>query len=93
MPFSQLRRMEDRGFLFIGEISLLPLLNQIFDAFYKLLISSANRISSRAFSELCARLILQKGTAIKVLESLPEFFLSVHYDRAVPGDWLPERLS
>src|SRR5215470_19479241 len=39
------------------------------------------------------RLCLQKCSALEFLESLPELLLRVHYDRAVPGHGLLDRLS
>src|SRR5215467_873845 len=43
--------------------------------------------------ELPPRFCPQKCSALEVLESLPELLLRVHYDRAVPGHRLFERLS
>jgi hypothetical protein len=36
---------------------------------------------------------MEASPRAQLLESMPELLLRVHHDRAVPGDWLLERLS
>src|SRR5215475_1137572 len=43
--------------------------------------------------ELLPRFCFQKRPALQVLERLPELLLRVHYDWAVPGHGLLDRLS